>query len=143
MTDMLVIVTNEVGMDGITYSSETMQYISAMAELNQTIAQMADAIIECVCGIPLVIKGEMSMLKSLCSAFLMYSRIPVPKVEWNEENRRYALCFFPVIGVSYRSSIAILEMALFSAFYRANAVCSGFCSDSGLDYRRNSFRWLL
>lgn len=60
MTDMLVIVTNEVGMDGITYSSETMQYISAMAELNQTIAQMADAIIECVCGIPLIIKGEMS-----------------------------------------------------------------------------------
>ena len=38
------------------------------------------------------------MLKSLCSAFLMYSRIPVPKVGWNEENRRYALCFFPLIG---------------------------------------------
>lgn len=38
------------------------------------------------------------MLKSLCSAFLMYSRIPVPKVDWNEENRRYALCFFPLIG---------------------------------------------
>ena len=39
------------------------------------------------------------MLKSLYSAFLMYSRIPVPKVDWNEENRRYALCFFPLIGV--------------------------------------------
>ena len=39
------------------------------------------------------------MLKSFCSAFLMYSRIPVPKVEWKEENRRYALCFFPVIGI--------------------------------------------
>jgi len=38
------------------------------------------------------------MLKSLCSAFLMYSRIPVPEIEWNEENRRYALCFFPLIG---------------------------------------------
>lgn len=40
----------------------------------------------------------MSLLKSLCSAFLMYSRIPVPQVEWKEENRRYALCFFPLIG---------------------------------------------
>lgn len=40
----------------------------------------------------------MSLLKSLCSAFLMYSRIPFPKVEWKEENRRYALCFFPLIG---------------------------------------------
>ncbi len=41
----------------------------------------------------------MYVLKSFCSAFLMYSRIPMPKVEWREENRRYALCFFPLIGV--------------------------------------------
>lgn len=40
----------------------------------------------------------MSLLKSLCSAFLMYSRIPFPKVEWKEENRRFSLCFFPLIG---------------------------------------------
>lgn len=40
----------------------------------------------------------MSLLKSLCSAFLMYSRIPVPQVEWKEENRRYSLCFFPLVG---------------------------------------------
>ncbi len=40
----------------------------------------------------------MSLLKSLCSAFLMYSRIPFPRVEWKEENRRYSLCFFPLIG---------------------------------------------
>lgn len=39
-----------------------------------------------------------TILKSLCSALLMYSRIPAPKVEWKDENRRYALCFFPVIG---------------------------------------------
>lgn len=40
----------------------------------------------------------MSILKSFASAFLMYSRIPMPQVEWKEENRRYALCFFPLIG---------------------------------------------
>lgn len=40
----------------------------------------------------------MMILKSLASAFLMYSRIPMPQVEWKEENRRYALCFFPLIG---------------------------------------------
>lgn len=38
------------------------------------------------------------MLKSLISAFLMYSRIPMPRVDWNEENRRYALGFFPLVG---------------------------------------------
>lgn len=41
----------------------------------------------------------MKVLKSLCSAFLMYSVIPMPKVKWCEENRRYSLCFFPLIGV--------------------------------------------
>lgn len=40
----------------------------------------------------------MIILRSLASAFLMYSRIPMPQVEWKEENRRYALCFFPLIG---------------------------------------------
>lgn len=39
------------------------------------------------------------MLKSLVSAFLMYSRIPMPRIEWKEENRRYALGFFPLVGV--------------------------------------------
>ncbi len=38
------------------------------------------------------------MLKSLISAFLMYSRIPMPKVEWSEKNRRFSLCFFPLVG---------------------------------------------
>lgn len=38
------------------------------------------------------------MLRSFLSAFLMYSRIPVPNVEWKEENRRYALGFFPLVG---------------------------------------------
>ena len=28
----------------------------------------------------------------------MYSRIPMPKVEWREENRRYSLGLFPIIG---------------------------------------------
>ena len=38
------------------------------------------------------------MLNSVFSAFLMYSRIPMPKVEWSEKNRRYALGFFPLVG---------------------------------------------
>ena len=38
------------------------------------------------------------MLRSFFSAFLMYSRIPMPKCEWKEENRRYSLGFFPLVG---------------------------------------------
>lgn len=40
----------------------------------------------------------MIILRSLISAFLMYSKIPMPRVEWRNENRRYALCFFPLVG---------------------------------------------
>ena len=37
----------------------------------------------------------MSVLKSFCLAFSMFSKIPSPKVEWTEENRKYLFCFFP------------------------------------------------
>lgn len=32
-------------------------------------------------------------------AFSMYSKIPMPKTKWNEENMRYSMCFFPLIGL--------------------------------------------
>lgn len=35
---------------------------------------------------------------SFLIAFSMYSKIPVPQCEWNEENMAYAMCFFPWIG---------------------------------------------
>lgn len=42
----------------------------------------------------------MHLVKSLAVALSMYSKIPVPAVEWKEENMKYAMCFFPVIGVA-------------------------------------------
>ena len=39
------------------------------------------------------------LLRSLATAFSMYSSIPVPRVEWREENMRYVMCFFPLVGV--------------------------------------------
>ena len=41
----------------------------------------------------------MPVLRSLLTAFSTYSRIPVPRTEWNEENRRLSLCFFPLVGL--------------------------------------------
>ncbi len=40
----------------------------------------------------------MRVLQSLCIAFSMYSRIPMPKVKWTEENMGCVLCFFPAVG---------------------------------------------
>ena len=51
----------------------------------------------------------MMILRSLASAFLMYSRIPMPQVEWKEENRRYALCFFPLIGAVIGTLLLLWE----------------------------------
>lgn len=36
--------------------------------------------------------------QSFIVAFGMYSKIPMPKVEWNKKNMEYAICFFPCIG---------------------------------------------
>ena len=40
-----------------------------------------------------------SVINGLIIAVGMYSRIPMPKVEWNKKNMQYAICFFPVVGV--------------------------------------------
>lgn len=56
-TEKLVIVTNETGTDGVEYPAETMEYIAVMGRLNARAAALADVVIECVCGIPLVMKG--------------------------------------------------------------------------------------
>jgi len=52
----LVIVSGNVFEDGILYDSATANYIEAMGRINQTLAVMADEVVEVVVGIPLVQK---------------------------------------------------------------------------------------
>ena len=40
----------------------------------------------------------MDLAGSLVIAFSMYSRIPMPQVEWTKERMKYAMCFFPLVG---------------------------------------------
>ncbi|MCR4638115.1 bifunctional adenosylcobinamide kinase/adenosylcobinamide-phosphate guanylyltransferase [Ruminococcus sp.] len=54
----LVIVTNQVGSDGIVYAEGTAEYIRLLGEVNRRIAELADNVIECVYGVPIVLKGE-------------------------------------------------------------------------------------
>ena len=39
------------------------------------------------------------MFDSLKIAFATYSRIPTPQADWNEHSMKYAMCFFPLVGV--------------------------------------------
>lgn len=41
----------------------------------------------------------MHILKACVIAVAMYSKLPMPAVEWNEKNMKYAMCFFPLVGV--------------------------------------------
>jgi adenosylcobinamide kinase/adenosylcobinamide-phosphate guanylyltransferase len=54
--DHLVIVTNEVFSDGITYDEQTMHYLACLGEVNRRLAEMADEVTEVVYGIPVKIK---------------------------------------------------------------------------------------
>ena len=54
--DPLVIVTNNVFEDGITYGSATMEYIEALGRINERLAAEADEVLEVVAGIPRWIK---------------------------------------------------------------------------------------
>ena len=39
-----------------------------------------------------------NLLETLVVSFSMYSALPMPAVDWNEQNMKYALCAFPLVG---------------------------------------------
>lgn len=56
MASRLVIVTNNVFEDGITYDEATAEYMSALAGINIELAKKADKVTEVVAGIPVFVK---------------------------------------------------------------------------------------
>ena len=41
----------------------------------------------------------MIVLETLIVAFSMFSALPMPRIAWREENMRFSLCAFPLVGV--------------------------------------------
>lgn len=52
------------------------------------------------------------LFRSLFAAFSMYSRIPVPKFQWERDCMKYVLCFFPFVGVVLGIVVWIFGMVL-------------------------------
>lgn len=50
----------------------------------------------------------MNLLQSMIIAFSMYSKIPMPRVEWQEKNMKYAMCFFPLIGAVIGTCVLVI-----------------------------------
>lgn len=40
------------------------------------------------------------LLQGFVVAFSMYSKIPMPRIEWTKKNMKYCICFFPLIGLA-------------------------------------------
>jgi adenosylcobinamide-GDP ribazoletransferase len=86
----------------------------------------------------------MGLIRTLCLAFSMYSRIPMPYLEYKEEDMKYVFLFFPFIGVvigalelawHYLCSIFEIGNMLYSAVAVAVPffVTGGFHMDGFLD----------
>ncbi len=58
----LVVVTNDVFSDGVTYDPETRRYMRALADVNQLVALRADLVVEVVYSIPVAVKGILPRL---------------------------------------------------------------------------------
>ena len=54
------------------------------------------------------------MWNSFKIAFSMYSKIPMPKTDWNNESMKYAMCFFPLVG----GTIGMLLYAVYMISYK-------------------------
>lgn len=54
----LILVTGNVFADGVAYDETTMAYLKLLAEVSAAAAEMADAVVEVVCGLPMYVKGE-------------------------------------------------------------------------------------
>ena len=59
--DRLVVVTDEIGNDGVPYDPATTAYLAALGALNRAIAARADAVFETVAGIPIPLKGDLPL----------------------------------------------------------------------------------
>lgn len=55
----LIVITNDVGSDGVRYEATTESYIHALGRINAALAEGADTVIEMVAGIPLFLKGRL------------------------------------------------------------------------------------
>lgn len=40
-----------------------------------------------------------AILNGFITALSMYSIVPMPQIEWNKDTMKYAMCFFPLVGI--------------------------------------------
>ena len=87
--------------------------------------------------------AAMNILRSIVMAFSMFSRIPMPTVEWKKENMQYMLAVFPLVGcilagllfcwhllsnfLSISSVLFAVGMTVIPILYTGGVHLDGFC----------------
>ena len=54
----LIMITNDVGADGIEYEQDTADYVRLLGQINCLVAAQSNVVVDMACGIPLVVKGS-------------------------------------------------------------------------------------
>ncbi len=88
----------------------------------------------------------MRLFESLLIALSTYSVVPVPQFDWNEKNMRYAICFFPAVGVLCGAALwlwAVLAQAtgMSGVLFAAIAACLPILVTGGIHWTAISTRW--
>lgn len=79
----------------------------------------------------------MKLVQSFVIAMSMYSKLPMPRIEWKEENMKYAMCFFPMVGVvtgllEYLAGRVLLEISCGKLFFAAVMTLIPVCISGGI-----------
>lgn len=70
----------------------------------------------------------MRFFEPIWVALSTYSAVPVPQFEWTEQNMKYAICWFPVVGVLCGGALFLWDtlaraLQVSSLFFAVVAVC--------------------
>ena len=60
----LIMITNDVGADGIEYEQDTADYVRLLGQINCLVAAQSDVVVDMACGVPLVVKGSIDGMMS-------------------------------------------------------------------------------
>lgn len=60
----LIMITNDVGADGIEYEQDTADYVRLLGQVNCLVAAQSNVVIDMACGVPLVVKGSVDGMMS-------------------------------------------------------------------------------
>ena len=77
------------------------------------------------------------LMKAFWIALSTYSIVPVPQFDWDEENMKYSICFFPAVGLLCGGAMALwywfcLRMQVGTLLFAAVAACLGLLVSGGI-----------